>query len=283
VTGRGWQSYDSVATEYDRVWRPSFQPVARDLVDVAGVARLPPDAAILDVGTGTAVVAIEVGRCLPEGALIGVDPSVPMLHLARTNASLAPVAAACPGLPFPDSMFHAVFANGVLSHFERYETALADMVRVLRPGGALGVTAWGALDDEPVDDGQQREFTGIWRSVAGGFVDVDAGAEEIESAIPWEGWFGDPAHLRGALEARGLRDVALHARTYRTEVTQRDLLAGYATSFWGRYLHHALGDAEWQRFLHDLAETARAALPDPITRVDQLLIAVGTKQFDARP
>src|SRR5205823_5901015 len=32
VTGRSWQSYDSVAGEYDRAWHPSFEPVARDLL-----------------------------------------------------------------------------------------------------------------------------------------------------------------------------------------------------------------------------------------------------------
>jgi ubiquinone/menaquinone biosynthesis C-methylase UbiE len=283
VAEPGWQSYDSVATAYDRLWRPSFERIARDLVDAAGVVGLPDDAAILDVGTGSGGVAIEALRAGPHGLVVGLDPSAPMLRLARTNVPLAPVAAACPSLPFPAGAFHAVLANVVLSHFERYDTALADMVRVLRPGGRLGVTAWGSLDEEPVDDGQQRELSGIWKSVAGRFVDVDAAAEGIEAAIPWEGWFGDPAHLRGALEASGLRDVALHARMYRAEVTQSDMLAGYETSFWGRYLRHALGDAEWQRFLRNVAETARAALPDSITRVDQLLIAVGTKRFDTPP
>jgi ubiquinone/menaquinone biosynthesis C-methylase UbiE len=283
VADRGWQSYNSVAPAYDRLWRPNFERIARDLVDVAGVVRLPADVAILDVGTGSGGVAIEALRNGPHGLVVGVDPSVPMLHLARANTPLAPVAAGCPGLPFPGGTFHAVLANVVLSHFERYDTALADMVRVLRAGGRLGVTTWGSLDDEPVDDGQQRELSGIWKSVAGHFVDVDAAADEIEAAIPWEGWFGDPAHLRGAVEASGLRDVALHARIYRADVTQREMLAGYETSFWGRYLRHALGDAEWQQFLRNVAETARAALPDPITRVDQLLIAVGTKQFDTRP
>lgn len=283
VADRGWERYNSVADEYRRVWHRNFEPAARDLTELVGITALPDDAVVLDVGTGTGVVAIEAARHVRRGVVVGVDPSVPMLSLARASAPVEPVAAECPGLPFPRDTFHPVLASFVLSHVEQYATALADMVRVLRPGGRLGVTTWGSLDDEPVDDGHQRELTGIWTAVAGRFVDADAADDEIGAAIPWEGWFGDPAHLRGALEASGLRDVALHARTYRAEVTQRDMLAGHETSFWGRYLHHALGDTGWQRFRHDVAETARAALPDPITRVDQLLIAVGTKPFDTRP
>ena len=222
MTGPPWQSYDSVAREYDRAWHPSFEPVARDLLELVA---LEPHEAMLDVGTGTGVVAAAAAE----------------------------------------------------------RVALADMVRALRSGGRLAVTAWGTLDDEPVDDGQQRQLTGIWTSVAGRFVDIDAASEVIVAAIPWEAWFGDPAHLRAALEGGGLRSVDLRSRTYRRCVSQRDALAASETSFWGRYLRNALGDPEWARFRREVADAAAAALPDPITRVDQLLIGVGTKRFETRP
>lgn len=279
MAGHGWQSYDSVAADYDRVWRPAFEPVARDLVELVGLSA---GATVLDVGTGTGVAAIEavhkVGR---DGAVVVNDPSVRMLMVAGSKAPIALVAAETPGLPFLARAFHAVLANLVLSHFDRYEGALIDMVRVLRAGGRLGVTAWGSLDDEPIDDNAQREFSAIWRAVAERFVDIDA--DDIEAAIPWEEWFNDPAHLRGALEGGGLRAVELHARTYRREVTQRDMLTGYETSFRGRYVRDALDDTQWQLFRQSVIETAQSALPDPITRVDQLLIAVGTKPFDKHP
>ena len=280
MTGRPWQSYDSVAREYDRAWHPSFEPVARDLLDLVA---LEPHEAMLDVGTGTGVVAAAAVERAESTVIVGVDPSLPMLQLAREHVAVPLAAARVPGLPFPARTFDVVIANLVVSHVERYDDALADIVRALRPGGRLGVTAWGTLDDEPVDDGQQRQLTGIWRSVAGRFVDIDAASEVIDAAIPWEAWFGDPAQLRAALEGSRLRSVDLRSRTYRRCVSQRDALAGSETSFWGRYLRNTLRDPEWVRFRREVAAAAAEALPDPITRVDQLLIGAGTKRFETRP
>jgi ubiquinone/menaquinone biosynthesis C-methylase UbiE len=228
-------------------------------------------------------VAAAAAERADQGVVVGIDPSVAMLRLAHTHAPLATVAGQSPGLPFPARRFDVVVANLVISHVERYEAALADMVRALRPGGRLGVTAWGTLDGEPVDDGQQRQLTGIWTTIARRFVDIDAAADHIEAGIPWEAWFGDPAHLRGALEASGLGSVELLSRTYRRRISHGDALAGYETSFRGRYLRNALDDADWERFRRDVAAAADAALPDPMTRVDQLLIGLGTKRFETRP
>jgi hypothetical protein len=62
-----------------------------------------------------------------------------------------------------------------------------------------------------------------------------------------------------------------------------DALAGYETSFWGRYVRHKLPAGEWTRFCHEVATTAAGALPDPIARVDQLLIGVGKREYQTRP
>ena len=132
-----WQPFASVAETYDRVRAPVHAPPARDLVDLVA----PPQAGrVLDVGTGTGVAAeLAAGAVGPEGLVVGVDPSVPMLRQALPRHSRV-LAAQAIDLPFRDEIFDTVLANFVIAFFTRYETALFDMLRVLRRGGRLGVS-----------------------------------------------------------------------------------------------------------------------------------------------
>jgi len=134
-----WRSYDSIADVYDRLVVPyAFAQPAKDLV----IALRPPaEGILLDVGTGTGVCAAIARQCIaPAGTVIGVDRSLGMLRVAKQKG-LA-VAGLVPGLPFRDGIFDAELASFVLSHFRSYQIALLDMVRILKPGGKLGVTTW---------------------------------------------------------------------------------------------------------------------------------------------
>ena len=140
-----WQSYDSAAAAHDRVAVPSiFSPPARDLVVLMGR----PAGSILDVGTGTGTAARAAREfSAPGAAVIGVDPSLQMLRVARNRGLVSVVTGGVPGLPFATHTFDAVLANFVLAHVADYRAALVDMVRVLRSGGRLGVTAWAAMEN----------------------------------------------------------------------------------------------------------------------------------------
>jgi len=134
-----WRSYDSIADVYDRLVVPYvFAQPAKDLV----IALRPPaEGILLDVGTGTSVCAAIARQCIaPAGTVIGVDPSLGMLRVAKQKGLV--VAGLVPGLPFRDGIFDSELASFVLSHFRSYQIALLDMVRILKPGGKLGVTTW---------------------------------------------------------------------------------------------------------------------------------------------
>jgi ubiquinone/menaquinone biosynthesis C-methylase UbiE len=145
----GWRSYDSVVEAYERAAVPRFAAVARDLV--AAVAP-PATGTVLDVGTGTGIAGQLAHDSLGNDAfVVGIDPSVPMLDRAAERG-LTVLVGVFPGLPFPDGAFDAVLANLVLSHVGDYEAGLVDAVRVLRPGGRFGCTAWA----EAVADGDDH-------------------------------------------------------------------------------------------------------------------------------
>ncbi|MEU1708031.1 class I SAM-dependent methyltransferase [Streptomyces sp. NPDC005706] len=108
------------------------------LLDAAGVGA---GTRVLDVGTGTGTAALAAAE---RGALVrAVDADAGMVAEARRRGVAAEVAV-LPDLPFQDGEFDAVVGNFVLNHVGRPRTALAELRRVLRPGGRLAVTLWGA-------------------------------------------------------------------------------------------------------------------------------------------
>src|SRR5579863_5750507 len=134
-----WTSYDVAAESHDRLAVPTFfdQP-ARDLVAKLDLTSA---ASVLDIGTGSGVAALHAVEVTGTNAVVvGIDPSLEMLRIARTHGLLILAVAAAPGLPFPNGIFHRVLASFVLSHIPSYEDGLLDIARVLQPQGRLGVT-----------------------------------------------------------------------------------------------------------------------------------------------
>ncbi len=107
---------------------------------------LPPGFLVLDLAAGTLDVALELARHHPRGRLIAADFSLPMLlqgraKLARDPAGgrIFPLAADALRLPFPTGRFDAVtIAFGVRNLADR-AAGLAEILRVLAPGGTLAV------------------------------------------------------------------------------------------------------------------------------------------------
>ena len=229
--------------------------------------ELPVAGAVLDVGAGSGVAARMAKESSPLRTVIALDPSLEMLRAARSH-ELCVVAGAVPGLPFRASTFDGVMANFVLSHLSSYGAALADMARVLRPGGKLGVTSWGSL---------RNEFRECWQSVADSF----AGKEVLNAAaaqgLPLEKWVEDPAHLRNAFQEAGFRNITLRHTHYTTRMTIADFLAIRAHALQGRFMRQTLDRDRWEQFNHALSEEFYGQFQDPIDHVRDVHIAIGRK------
>jgi demethylmenaquinone methyltransferase/2-methoxy-6-polyprenyl-1,4-benzoquinol methylase len=109
---------------------------------VLHVARFKPNR-ILDVGTGTAGVAIALAHAT-RANITGVDISGPMLERGRErvratdlDARIRLEVARAEELPFPDGSFDAVSFTYLLRYVADPAAALAEMARVLRPGGGM--------------------------------------------------------------------------------------------------------------------------------------------------
>ena len=117
---------------------------------------LTPGATVLDIGCGTGQDALDLARAVgATGQVIGIDSSETMLQAARTRAAQASLAvdfveADATQLPFTDARFDACQASRVLGHLPDPALAIAEMVRVTRPGGRV-VLADGDLDLIAID------------------------------------------------------------------------------------------------------------------------------------
>jgi demethylmenaquinone methyltransferase / 2-methoxy-6-polyprenyl-1,4-benzoquinol methylase len=111
------------------------------------LARVGPGSRVLDVATGTGDLAIELARRVsPGGEVVGSDFAEAMLDRARAKAAagseqLSPRFewADAMDLPYPDDHFDAATVGFGARNFSDLERGLAEMVRVVRPGGRVVV------------------------------------------------------------------------------------------------------------------------------------------------
>jgi ubiquinone/menaquinone biosynthesis C-methylase UbiE len=183
------RSYDRHATRYQRHWAPVLAPTSHRLLEMAdSTAREPSKPRrVLDIGTGTGVLAIEAARRWSGARIDAVDGSTGMLEVARraVESSLAPDAAGritfgvavADRLPFDDATFDLAVSSFVFQLVPDRLRALREAHRVIRPGGRLAYVTW-ILDDtpfapdEPVDRALEEA----------GLLDADDGDPEPEEA-----------------------------------------------------------------------------------------------------
>ena len=126
--------FADIAGKYDRINRVlSF---GQEQKWRRRVVELLPDGRILDLGGGT-------GAANPVFAnrdVVALDPSAEMLALNDAESRMVGVGER---LPFADGSYDAVFSAYVFRNLDSVPQTLAEVARVLRPGGRLGVVGLG--------------------------------------------------------------------------------------------------------------------------------------------
>ena len=191
-------SWNKFSARYTKVVLPEFRPFGRRLIEIAGVNR---GMWVLDVATGPGEPALTIARRVgPSGVVVGVDFSPTMLRRARARARSLGLRNAlfremdAERLAFDDMTFDRVCCRFGLMLMPDAERALAEMRRVLVPGGRIAVAVWSA---------QSKVNTlGIVRRALERYdaFDPPAGAPDFFR-------FGKAGAVERALRAAGFRQV----------------------------------------------------------------------------
>jgi ubiquinone/menaquinone biosynthesis C-methylase UbiE len=257
---------DNAAENYERYFVPAIgAPIARDLVERAALRA---GERVLDVACGTGIVARlateEVGV---TGTVAGLDVNPGMLAVARSvtpeDVTIDWHEASAEAMPLPDGVFDVVLCQMGLQFVPDKAAALAEMRRVLAPGGRLVLNAPGPTPP-PLAAMAEALATHVDPEVAG-FVHAVFSLH-------------DPEELRELLDTAGFDDVIVERPTKTLRVPPpRDFLWQYIHS---TPMAGALSQAD---------DAARTALEDdflarvqPYVQDDALIVEVGILTAIAR-
>lgn len=204
--------YDDTAIRFlEALWGEGYlSPGGPDEVDrvLAGLALAGRN--VLDIGCGSGGITLYLVEKHRVRHATGFDVEAPVIEAARKRAAVRGLAdhvefiQAEPGiLPFADGSFDAVFSKDALLHVPDKEALLADIFRVLKPGGVFAASDWLISHDGPP-------------------------SKDMADYIAAEGLsfsMASPARYRKAMELAGFTDVTVTDRNpwYR-EVARSELV-----------------------------------------------------------
>lgn len=197
MSGTTYRDYSGSAAElYQSFFVPHFAtPVSGELLRTA---ELQPGERVLDVACGTGVItraaAEKVG---PTGTVTGVDLAPDMIDVARSTPAVgAPIewhVADAASLPLPDASYDVALCQMGLMFMEDKQGAVAELNRVLAPGGRVVVNTPGRI---------QPTFEVMERAIA---EEIDP---QLGKFVEFVFSMHDPAGLAALLDRAGFEDVS---------------------------------------------------------------------------
>jgi len=241
----------AAAETYEREMVPAI--FARWAPDLVAEADVHPGQRVLDVACGTGVVTrLLAERVRPGGHVTGLDLNPAMLAAARTaagDASIQWLEASAQSMPLPDAGVDAVTCQQGLQFFPDRAAALAEIRRVLVPGGRLALAVWRSTVHAPA-------FAALEKALA-------ARIGPGKAALPPFS-LGDAEAIRALVVGAGFRDVKIRAEVKMTRFPSAERLVRTAVTGAPSMLAALAGQgpAELDAIAREVAEATRDYVDD---------------------
>lgn len=260
--------FSRAAATYDRIGPRYFAHFGRRLVERAHIA---PGATVLDVAAGRGAVLFPAAQQVgPRGRVVGIDLSPEMVRetvaeiqgAGQPNAEMLLMDAE--ELRFPDASFDCVLSGFSLWFFPQPPRALAELFRVLKPEGRIGITTW--AKDCP---------TNGWTIRA-----VRQYLPPQRDQGPQPSRFDTPPILEAALQQAGFKAVEIIAEDADFTYTNEE---EWWSSLWSsgirRFLEQMTAPVLQECKADMLRKIQDFKQPDGIHAVRRALLAVGNKPY----
>jgi arsenite methyltransferase len=215
----------------------------RGLVREALAAR--PGERIADIGCGPGFYVDELAREVgPEGSVVGIDGSDSMLALAahrnRDNSNVGFERADATSLPLEDESCDRALSVQVLEYVSELELALAEIRRVLRPGGRVVIwdVDWETLSIHTDEPERMRRVLDAWDQ------------HLTHTALP--------RTLGGRLRAAGFERVTMQGHAFATDDATTESYGGFLVAFVEQFLlDRGFGEREARAWADEQRELDR--------------------------
>lgn len=167
------QMFDTISGEYDQLNRViSFGADLRWRKKVVRAIAVQGGNRLLDIATGTGDLAIAFAKKTKATEIVGLDLSQGMLNQAIAKVQGLPFASRLSfvkgdseALPFEDNYFDGITVSFGVRNFEHLENGLAEIYRVLKPGGLLVILETSVPEKFPFKQGYHLYSKGIMPSI----------------------------------------------------------------------------------------------------------------------
>jgi ubiquinone/menaquinone biosynthesis C-methylase UbiE len=188
----GWERWDSIILS-------QLAPITAAMIDRLDIAE---DQRHLDIASGTGEPGLSVAKVAPKGRVVLTDLAPEMLDVAARRAKAHDITnvetkvCSADALPFDDATFDSVSVRLGYMFFPDVDTATAEFVRVLRPGGRVCSSVWIKPDRNP--------WTSIVVQAIASEAEVRPPAPDGPTMFRWAA----PGAVSAMYERAGLREVA---------------------------------------------------------------------------